>query len=185
MKERILFIDTETGGINPDVDSLLSIGLVCWENGEILAKKEIFIKHKEYHIVKRAQSINGITEEFLEKYGITEEMAINELLDFCKLNFSFNNRITIAGHNISFDVNFLKKLFKNNNLSFSKYFSHRFIDTASILMFLSYANKLPNGIISSSEAFKYYGIYIENRHSAVEDALATAKMFTKILKNSK
>ena len=35
---KLLFIDTETGGINEKENSLLSIALICWENKKILDK---------------------------------------------------------------------------------------------------------------------------------------------------
>ena len=37
---RLLFIDTETGGVNEKENSLLSIALICWENKKVLDKTE-------------------------------------------------------------------------------------------------------------------------------------------------
>lgn len=38
---RLLFLDTETGGLNEFEHSLLTMGMVVWENGKIIAKKEL------------------------------------------------------------------------------------------------------------------------------------------------
>ena len=56
---RILFIDTETGGVNPNKHSLLSVGLVVWDASEgIVYSNEMFIKSKEYVVTNTAQRIN-------------------------------------------------------------------------------------------------------------------------------
>ncbi len=36
MPDKLLFIDTETGGLDPDKHSLLSIAMVVWEDMEII-----------------------------------------------------------------------------------------------------------------------------------------------------
>ena len=41
MRNRVLFIDTETGGIDPIECSLLSIGIAVWEDGSIIFEDEI------------------------------------------------------------------------------------------------------------------------------------------------
>ena len=44
--EVFLFVDTETGGVDPNKHSLLSIGLCLWSVREgIIDKTELFIKH--------------------------------------------------------------------------------------------------------------------------------------------
>jgi DNA polymerase-3 subunit epsilon len=178
---KILFVDTETGGINPDKDSLLSIGLVLWEDGSIKDSKEIFIKHEEYFIVDRAKRINRIEIDFLNKYGINELDAISEVMDFCKKHFKNNDKVTLAGHNITFDVGFLKKLFYRNKVKFGMLFSHRYIDTATILKYLYIAGKINVNISSSDAAFKHFNIKVDKRHSALNDAIATAELFTNLL----
>ena len=57
--KKLLFIDTETGGIDCGKHSLLSIGLVVWDNDQgIIDSTEILIKNKEYVVTKEAQRIN-------------------------------------------------------------------------------------------------------------------------------
>jgi len=65
MPERLLFIDTETGGIDPYVHSLLSIGLVVWENGQILAQKEIFVNDGVLNVTQSALLVNQINMDTL------------------------------------------------------------------------------------------------------------------------
>ena len=62
------------------------------------------------------------------------------ILDFIKVHFG-EAKVTCAGHNVSFDISFVKQMFKNNKRSFENYFSHRLIDTSSILSFLYFLFK--------------------------------------------
>lgn len=182
-KKKILFIDTETGGINPKETSLLSIGLVAWENGNILDKKEFYIKHDLYRITPQAISINKINlVDFIQK-ALAPEAVISQILKFIDDNFhECKGNIVIGGHNTNFDINFLKEFLHSNGIKFESIFSHRFIDTASIIKFLYYADKLPQDISSSDEAFRFFNIDIENRHTALDDAFATANLFNSLLK---
>jgi DNA polymerase III epsilon subunit-like protein len=179
MEKKTLFIDTETGGISPDEASLLSVGFAVWMDGEIIDTKEIFIKHDLFKISPQAMIINKIN--LLELIGKAKEpqSVINEIRIFLKRNFpnSLGN-IVIGGHNTNFDINFLRKFLSDYNINFDEFFSHRFIDTASILKYLFYAGKLELDLSSSEKAFDYFNIKVDNRHSALGDAVATAELFT-------
>lgn len=181
MSNKILFIDTETGGINPQQCSLLSIGLVVWSNKEIIDKKEIFINHKIFKVTSEALKINKIDLSNFKEIGIEPKKAINEIIDFCLLHFKNEMPITIGGHNVNFDINFLKQFFEENNICYNKYFSHRVIDTASILKYLYYSNVLNEDLSSSNKAFSFFNINIAKRHSSLGDALGTAELFTKLI----
>lgn len=180
---RILFLDTETGGLDETQYDLLSIGMVVWEDNKILDTKEIFISKSEYKTNSESMKINGLDLSLLQKDGVSEEMAIKEIEQFCNLHFS-HERITLAGQNISFDETFLKKLYRNNHYNYEKRFSHKKIDTVSILKFLYLQGKISEKMQSFEEALKELGIEVnkETRHTALGDALMTAKLFTTLLK---
>ncbi|MBV1756501.1 MAG: 3'-5' exonuclease [Dethiosulfatibacter sp.] len=179
---RLLFIDTETGGVDPAKHSLFSIGLVAWDKGIGLVDSiELFIKNDEYVYTKEAQKINkfNITEH--EKKAIPPKLVIEKITNFCRLHFPDGYLIPLAGHNTQFDTNFLKVLLSSNGRSFNTIFSHRILDTYSIIQYLIYAGKISEDVSSSSKAFQYFNINIDNRHSALEDSLATVKLFESLL----
>jgi len=181
MEDRLLFIDTETGGLNPDKHSLLSVGLVVWENMEIIDSQEILINDGILSVTDEALSINGIDIEDHKKSAISPSQSIDKIISFISKNFPDHKKITLAGHNVHFDVNFLKKLFYRNNNKFSKYFSHRIIDTSSILYYLYLSGHLQKKSISSDTAFELFDIKVAGRHTALGDAIATAELFNKLL----
>lgn len=180
--ERLLFIDTETGGINPTKHSLLSIGLAVWEKkNEIIDSTEILIKHDDYIITSTAQSINKFDRKIHEISAVSSSKAISLLLDFCRMYFDNDSLIPLAGHNTQFDVGFLKIFLKSNRRSFNELFSHRIIDTYTLLRSLYYAGKISEDISSSAQAFSYFDLKVDGRHTAKGDALATAKLYSKLL----
>jgi DNA polymerase-3 subunit epsilon len=181
---RVLFIDTETGGLDPEVHSLLSVGLVVWDNGTIKESKEILLKEGSlgYQVCARAMEINKIDLVELNKNGIPPEDAYEEIIDFCKFYFPEDELVTLGGHNTSFDLSFLKKLFEDSGGDVQDVFNCRIkIDTGSILKFLSHARVLPDVEYSLSKACKMFGIVNPHIHSAVNDAMTTAKVYNKLL----
>ena len=89
--------------------------------------------------------------------------------------------IPLAGHNTQFDVQFLKKMFKDNHRSFDSIFSHRIVDTYSILKFLQDGCIIKDTINSSAQAFKFFGIVVDGRYTALGDAQATMRLYEKML----
>jgi DNA polymerase-3 subunit epsilon len=180
--DKIIFIDTETGGLDPKYYSLLSVGLVLWRKGRIHASKEIFINDGHLKASKEALEINRIDLDHHRKTAISPAEAIQQMMHFMKSNFNASEKISLAGHNICFDISFVRYLFESQKYRFGDYFSHRSIDTSAILYYLYLSGKLESKIISSSAAFKHFGIEVSGRHTALGDAIATAELFTKLIR---
>ncbi|NLV90198.1 MAG: 3'-5' exonuclease [Tenericutes bacterium] len=186
MEKKLMFLDVETGGLDEMNDSLLTIGLVYWENGEIVNGTEILISLPDYKVCKRAMDINKIDLNLLRENGCSEVEAINKVNEYCKEHFGVE-KVILAGHNVSFDIAFLRELFRRNNVNYDERFGHRSVDTSSILKYLYYKGAFKEDISSSDKAFEYFGIDFEEgkRHSALGDSEATAKLFNKLLKVKK
>lgn len=177
----MLFIDTETGGLNPNKHSLLSLAMVIWEDMEIIDSQELLINDGILSVTKEALSINKIDIEKHKQAAISSPQANEKIFLFISKHFPQQRKITLAGHNVHFDANFLRFFLFKNNKDFSKFFSHRIIDTSSILYYLYLAGYIKNRAVSSDEAFDLFGIKVEGRHTAIGDAIATAKLFTRLL----
>jgi DNA polymerase-3 subunit epsilon len=182
IEDKILFIDTETGGLDPNVNSLLSIGFAVWQNFKIIDKTEILINDGKLNVTEQSLKINQIDLESHKKNALYPKDAIQQIKLFLDKHFPVNQKITLAGHNVNFDVNFLKAFLNANNFPFESRFSHRFIDTSSILFYLYLSGKIKERTISSDQAFHFFNIQVDNRHSALGDAIATSKLFTILLK---
>lgn len=178
---KIMFLDTETGGLDADKHSLLTIGACIWEDGNIIDEIEIFIKKDNYDFDPISMEINGIDLDFLKLIGVTEEQAIQILEEFSKKHFQ-NKKVFLGGQNIGFDISFLKKLYSRNNKDFEKKFNHKTIDTVTILYFLYLQGIINENLVSFNEFIKEYNIpVLGKRHSALSDAKTTAYLFNQTL----
>ena len=72
-------------------------------------------------------------------------------------------------------------MFKDNRRSFDNVFLHRIVDTYSILKFLQDAGIITDKIDSSSQAFNYFEIIVDGRHTALGDAKATMRLYEKLI----
>ncbi|HEY6899765.1 MAG TPA: 3'-5' exonuclease [Puia sp.] len=180
--DKILFIDTETGGIDPASHSLLSLALVVWKEMEIVASLEILIDDGRLNVTERALEINHIDLEEHKRKAVPPATAIKRLDKFLNTHFPKEEKITLGGHNITFDVNFLNAFLTRNGYDFGSRFSHRYVDTSSILFYLYLTKKLKRRLTASQDAFDYFGIAVAGRHTALGDAIATAQLFTNLVR---
>ena len=182
MSNRLLVIDTETGGIDPLKWSILSIGAVAWENGEILGETEILVAEQPIQAEPGAMKVNRINLKEHAAIGLAPKRAVANLENFF-LQYFPQGKVPLAGHNIGFDIGFLQRLYRLAALDFEERFSHRSIDTSSIMNFLKLAGKLPIPSSSLESGLKYFQIEVKDsdRHTALADARATAKLLTALI----
>ena len=184
LKQPYLFVDTETGGLDPARHSLLSLGFVLGDAGEVRHSLELFLKHDTYVVDGPAMKVNRID---LAKHhgaamdGTTMMAVLDVFLDQyfpCK-----NEPIYLVGHNVAFDRDFLEAFWKSQGRAFAPRFSHRLIDTHSLAAGLRDAGKLPLENLSSTALFAHFGIEVpeDKRHTALGDALATFELYWKLV----
>ena len=182
MTDRLLFIDTETGGLDPLKHSLLSIGVVVWDkkSGELFSD-EYYIYSDNYVVTKSATRINhfNLTEHNL--HAVAPTIVVQKLFKIRDKYFDKDGLLPLAGHNVTFDIQFIKQLFFQCGRSYEKLFSHRAVDTYTVIKFLTDCQLIPNSISSSASAFKYFNITVEGRHTALGDARATMQLYSKAL----
>jgi len=177
---KMLFIDTETGGLDPSKHSLLDIGMVATDNEKIIGTYQTYIKENEYIVAPEALEVNNLNLKEVKEKGKKYYAVIDDINCFIKNRF-LDNKPVLVGHNVSFDFNFINTLFKKSGSNFNNLIIHRKIDTACLLLALYSANKIPFEACSSTGAFDYFNIEVKNRHTAIGDCLATYKLYFKIL----
>lgn len=183
---KLLVIDTETGGLDPQTHSILSLAGVVWDNGRLTDSVEVLIAEPNIVVTPEAMRVNRINLDQHRRHALAPQEALNRFMVFLEQHFGprpFKPKIDLVGHNTHFDIAFVNRLFRFTNLQFEDMFSHRVLDTASIARFFILANKISISSAASSEAFRYFGIEVpeEKRHTALGDAIATAELFTKLL----
>lgn len=184
---KLLVIDTETGGTDPYAHSLLSLGAVVWDDGSKGAEIELLVGEPTFSVTAEAMKINRIDLVCHGAAALPPALATSELERFIAAQFAAapgkREKVTLAGHNVGFDIGFLKRLYRMAGSDFDETYSHRSLDTAAIVRFLSLAGVLPLASAGSDAAFEYFGIEVPEgkRHTALGDALATATLLTRLV----
>lgn len=184
---KLLVIDTETGGIDPDRHSLLSIAAVVWADGRIESEIQILVGEADVTVTARALEINRIDLVEHVRGAVPPAEALSRLLEFVaehfRLELESGEQVVLVGHNVAFDVGFLRRLCRLAGSDFPSQFSHRMLDTASVLRFLSMTGLVPASVVASTEAFAHFGVRVppELRHTALGDARATADLLSHLL----
>ena len=139
---KLVIIDTETGGLDPSVHSLLSVGLVLVDSGSI-------VEQKLWNVAEPAEMVN-CTEEALKvnqinldehlKNGTNVANVLMELERSIPDSFMVDGgKAIFTGHNVKFDVGFIDRLGRigGSDKFVDRIFGYRHLDTVSILMFLN------------------------------------------------
>jgi DNA polymerase III epsilon subunit-like protein len=174
----LLFLDTETGGLDPADNSLLTIGLVCWKDGEVVDAAEVAVKHDVYRVTAGALGVNKINLVEHDAKAVPTSEALAWTGHFIGKNFEVAPVVAV-GHNVSFDMNFILQLAPRAVIE--TMISHRRLDTAGILRYLHCAGVLEKDVSSFAAALEYFGLRAAVEHSALTDALDTAALFNKLL----
>ncbi|MNI63960.1 oligoribonuclease [compost metagenome] len=186
---RLLFIDCETGGLDPQVHSLLTVGMAVYDTNtnQITGELDLQIKHKDYIVTPEALRVN--------KLDLTREVQCTESLGFigvatplaaCMsivkfINLYFDDKPIVAGHNVAFDIDFIgTQLFDNEYCHpLSEHISHRKVDTQAVVQFLVSFGRLDLSSSSLEKCLKYFKIETkeEDRHTALGDVKSTIKLY--------
>lgn len=180
--EKILAFDCETSGINlgkidPAQDYRMVSGgfIVADINFEPIEKLYIELKwddptcKEKFYWDNKAEAIHGLSREYLNENGITEEAAAESVGGLIYDHWGLNEVVVLLGTNVaSFDQFFLRKFLDRQNLKFK--FAHRMLDTFSLAMGTVRA-------FNSNELFELIGCHREATHNALQDAECSLKAF--------
>ena len=149
-------LDLETTGLNPEKDAIIELGAVRFRDGEILEKFSQVVNPGR-PIPRAIQQMTGISQ--------TEADAAPPLNRVASAFRTFVGDAPVVGHNIAFDVDFLRAndLF-NYNLQ---------LDTFELaLITLPGLSSYKLGRIA-----EHLGVSLENAHRAYDDAEASMHIF--------
>jgi DNA polymerase-3 subunit epsilon len=155
MSKYIAF-DSETTGLDANVNNLLTATFIVLDTDlNELDRLNISLKSESYTINAKAMEVNKID---IVKHQTNSKDLIDtkaQLINFLKKNKT-NFYLTPVGHNIQFDIQFIKKLLGDE---YNNYFSYNSVDTIVIANFLKICGKLPERQpVSLSKLSEYYGI---------------------------
>lgn len=94
-----VFLDIETTGIDPSREHIIEVACIKWADGEVLGKFESLV-NPGVPIPREVSIITGIADVDVKNAPKFSEIK--------KTLFDFIGDLPIAGHNIAFDMGFLK-----------------------------------------------------------------------------
>lgn len=176
----LAILDLETSGVNPQKHSILEIGIIPLDDN-----KPKFHCYVRPHHIAWSDFAKQNFQKFADRWmaeAVPEQEALHRLDHYLANTFP-GKKLTLIGHNVGFDVSFLKKLANDSNLEEIPGLSHRAIDTHTLLFLLNLKGKLPDRALTSDGAFRHFEIEVpeELRHTALGDAAATKELFKKVI----
>lgn len=175
LPERWMVIDTETTGLDPNKDRILSIACLPISSQRILLAEhwDCYVQQSYYN--PTATPVHGITRSRKTK-GCTEEEAMHQII-------KMTENVLLVGHHICFDVAIINQALKRHQLPA---LPAKFIDTAHLFKRLYPLERLDNPHIADLDFLcKKLQVKTHGRHTAAGDTLLTALCLIKMLKKNK
>lgn len=166
--------DTETTGLNPKEDYILSFGGVKIKGSKVLVKSSVEWYPSSPKSGGKTASIHGIVDQ---KNTLPIDTFTAQVLAY------FGNSI-LVGHHVGFDLQMLHKASRSFGLP---RLINPTLDTMSLAIRLDYGPQADRQMIPMNEysldaLCQRFGIAPEDRHTAPGDAFLTAQLLLKLLK---
>lgn len=152
----------------------ISLGMVVFEMATFLPVDELYLEiqfdESKYEWNAEAEAIHGLSREHLAKYGVTPEEAAIQVASMI-LKWFGTTQVTVLGHNIDFDIAFMKQLLEPFEVMFKIHL--RKIETSSLSLVCF-------GSSHSNDLFEMTGLATRSHHNALEDAKMTLEAVRRI-----
>lgn len=170
---RFVVVDTETTGLNPETDRIVTIGAVAVQAGEIrLADSfERLLKVSEN---TSAVTVHGVTRD-ASRNGMDEPAALEAFLEYLRDG-------VIVGHHIGHDIATFDAACEKH---WGFRLTNRCIDTLTLTLLLeqdgAFAGRKPIRRFSLDALCELFGVVPHDRHTAGGDAFITAQILLRLL----
>ena len=178
----MIILDIETSGLNPDKASIVSIGVIDFLDPNQTFYGESRIFHGA-EINPQSLKVIGMT---IEQITDSSRQSVDDLLKkFLNWLVERPNQ-TIAGQNVHWDLDFMRKQCTRSGIDFR--FGHRIIDlhTIAYTKFLELGREIPlkynRTDINLDDILTFAGLNQRlGSHNALEDAKLEAECFSRII----
>ncbi|MBI4906080.1 MAG: 3'-5' exonuclease [Acidobacteria bacterium] len=174
---RFVVLDSETTGLDPRKDRLITIGAVAVQGGEIVLE-DAYESMLQVAYNTSSVTIHGVTRDEASG-GLTEPEALEQFLDYVKDG-------VIVGHHIMHDV-------ETFNAGYERHFGFRLLnrslDTMDLTLHLekdgAFAGREQIRSFTLDALCALFGVVPHDRHTAPGDAFLTAQVFQRLLRLAK
>jgi DNA polymerase-3 subunit epsilon len=173
---RFVVLDSETTGLNPRVDRLVTIGAVAVRHGEILLDDafDALIRVNEN---TTSVTVHGVTRDE-SRAGVEEPEALASFLEYLGDG-------VIVGHHIDHDISTFDAAYERH---WGFRMSNRSLDTMDLTLHLerdgAFAGRPAIRRFTLDALCDLFGVIPHDRHTASGDAFITAQVFLRLLRLS-
>jgi len=171
---RFVVLDSETTGLNPRVDRLITIGAVAVLDGEIVMD-DSFSALLKLERNTSAVTVHGITRD-QSREGVEEPEALEAFIDYLRDG-------VIVGHHIGHDVVTLDTACTRH---WDAQLLNRSLDTMDLTLHLeragAFAGRPRIRQFSLDALCGMFGVIPHDRHTASGDAFITAQVFLRLVR---
>ena len=171
---RFVVLDSETTGLNPRTDRIISIGAVAVCGGDILLD-DAFDALVQVDENTPAVAVHGITRDEA-RAGLAESEALERFLDYLRDG-------VIVGHHIGHDITTLDTAYERG---WGFQLMNRSLDTMDLTLHLerdgAFQDRPPIRHFTLDSLCEMWGVAPHDRHTASGDAFLTAQVFLRLLR---
>ena len=171
---RFVALDSETTGLNPLTDRIITIGAVAVQGGDIVLD-DAFEALLRVERNTAAVAVHGITRDET-RGGIDEPEALRRFLDYLQDG-------VIVGHHIDHDISTLNAAYQRH---WGFDLMNRSLDTMDLTLHLersgAFADRERIREFTLDSLCGLFGVIPHDRHTAGGDAFITAQVFLRLLR---
>ncbi|MFA0962420.1 PolC-type DNA polymerase III [Roseivirga sp. BDSF3-8] len=172
---RFVVYDTETTGLDPSSDSVLSIGAIGVKGGAIHVQDSFECVVHQAQVSRESISVHGLTPGRVLA-GIPEKEAIHTFINYIKGS-------VLVAHHAAFDRAVINNTIKKH---YHAKLLNKILDTATLAIRLEKFGHPPESVRREEYTLdalcKRYNIRAHDRHTAPGDSFITAQLFQKLLR---
>ena len=173
-KVRFVVLDSETTGLNPRTDLIVTIGAVGVQAGEILLE-DSFAALLKMSKNTSAVTVHGVTRDE-SRAGVEEPEALEKFLEYLGDG-------VIVGHHIDHDIGTFDTAYERH---WGFQMSNRSLDTMDLTLHLekdgAFAGRPAIRRFTLDALCDLFGVIPHDRHTASGDAFITAQVFLRLIR---
>ena len=182
-KQKICYVDTETTGTDPDKHGIIQIAMIIEIDGTVVVDREWLVRpHPEVKADLEALAINGRTIAEIKSFPDANQVFgdIQKFLGGFVDQFDRTDKLTPAGYNVKFDLDFLQSFWARcgDDKYFGSWFNWDAVDPLPLLRYLKFAGLLPPlQNLKLATVCDHFGVKLgEDAHDALADIKATREL---------
>jgi DNA polymerase III epsilon subunit-like protein len=177
---KILYLDTETTGLDPKKNDIIQIGGIYEKDGIVIEEFDIKMQPLSYdNIEPKALETNGFTIEQIRTFP-TQKEGYDAFVKKIQ-GYEGKDKFSLVGQNCRYDIDMTIELFNKNGrkgLFFGLIDLTHYFDVMSICKALKHMGYIDVPKCNLEELAKYFGVVNNKAHDALEDVRVTKAIYT-------